>query len=300
MRLSALDLNLLVVLDAVLAERSVARAARRLHLTPSAISNALARLRAALRDPLVVRSGRGIAPTPRAAALGPAIARALRDLDRAVHDGFDPATTERELTVAIADAGQLVKLPRICTLLAREMPRARLRVIGIDALVTAGGLSRTEVDVMIGLGERGPGIHVQPLYEEPAALVARVGHPRAGRRVSKTVLGELRHVDVQVVSGRGYRGLAASYARLAIPRETAVVVPTFAAAAAVVAASDLVATLPVSLIDVLGPRLGFRRVRSPVPQPRITLNLVWHERTHDDPAARAFRDLVTRAVAGTT
>jgi DNA-binding transcriptional LysR family regulator len=81
-RLSALDLNLLLVLDTVLAERSVARAARRLHVTPSAVSNALARLRAALDDPLLVRSGRGVVPTPRAAALSPAIARALRDLDQ--------------------------------------------------------------------------------------------------------------------------------------------------------------------------------------------------------------------------
>jgi len=88
--LSTLDLNLLLMLDTVLAERSVVRAARRLHVTPSAVSNALARLRAALDDPLLIRSGRGIVPTPRAAALAPALARALRDLDQAVHgDGFD-------------------------------------------------------------------------------------------------------------------------------------------------------------------------------------------------------------------
>src|SRR5215467_9171123 len=101
--LSALDLNLLLVLDTVLAERSVVRAARKLHVTPSAVSNGLARLRAALDDPLLIRSGRGVVPTPRATALAPALARALRDLDQAVHgEGFDPATTDRELTLAIA------------------------------------------------------------------------------------------------------------------------------------------------------------------------------------------------------
>jgi len=122
--LASLDLNLLLMLDVVLAERSVARAARRLHVTPSAVSNALARLRAALDDPLLVRSGRGVVPTPRAAALAPALGRALRDLDQAVHgDAFDPATTDRELTLAMADVIQVVKLPAIVAALATKMPR---------------------------------------------------------------------------------------------------------------------------------------------------------------------------------
>src|SRR5215470_13785517 len=139
--LEQLDLNLLLVLDTVLAERSVARAARRLHVTPSAVSNGLARLRAVLGDPLVARSGRGIVPTPRAAELAPALARALRDLGAAVSGpSVDPAATTRQLTLAIADVGQLVRLPRLAALVARELPRARLRVVGIDTLLSSGGL----------------------------------------------------------------------------------------------------------------------------------------------------------------
>jgi len=114
--LSSLDLNLLVMLDAVLTEKSVARAARRLHVTPSAVSNALSRARAALGDPIVVRSGRGIVPTPRAAALAPVLARALGELAEAVRGReFDPSKTEREFTLAVADAGQLAHLPRAVT-----------------------------------------------------------------------------------------------------------------------------------------------------------------------------------------
>src|SRR5262245_64608035 len=110
------------MLDTVLAERSIVRAARRLHVTPPAVSNALARLRAALDDPLLIRSGRGVVPTPRAKALAPAIARALRDLDQAISGGgFDPATTDRTFTLAVADAGQVVKLPRIVAALAGKM-----------------------------------------------------------------------------------------------------------------------------------------------------------------------------------
>jgi DNA-binding transcriptional LysR family regulator len=294
--LAALDLNLLLVLDTVLAERSVVRAARRLHVTPSAVSNALARLRAALDDPLVIRSGRGIVPTPRAVALAPALSRALRDLGQAIHgDGFDPATTDRQLTLAIADAGQVVKLPRIVAALAAEMPRARLRVLSIDTLYASGGLAATDIDAAIGAGEKGPGVHARPLFQEHIVMVARAGHPTARSRVTKAQLAALRHVEVQVAPGRGSRPLAASYAALGVSRDIAVVAPTFTAAAAVAAGTDLVASLPDSLVDVLGPRLALRRVATPLAPIGATISLLWHERTDRDPALRAFRDLLAHA-----
>jgi DNA-binding transcriptional LysR family regulator len=296
--LSSLDLNLLLVLDTVLAERSVVRAAHRLHVTPSAISNALARLRGALGDPLVARKGRGIVPTPRAAELGPALSRALRDLEHAVHAApFERATTTRTFTLAVADAGQVVRLPRLASLMSVEMPRARLRVVGIDSLVSLGGLAGTEVDVAIGVGEEAAGVHVEALFDEPTVLVARRDHPKARARLSRAALERLRHVAVEMVPGKGFRELAATaYARAHIARHVAVTVPTFTAAAAVAAATDLVATLPKSLVDVLGPRLGLRVVRAPVPTHVVTMRLSWHERTHADPGMIAFRDVVRRAV----
>lgn len=300
MNLSALDLNLLLVLDTVLAERSVARAARRLHLTPSAVSNALARLRAALGDPLLVRRGRGVVPTPRAAELGPALAHALRELDAAVQGRrFDPATSTRTFTLALADAGQLARLPAIAARLASELPRARLRAIGIDALVSLGGLAGTEVDAVIGVQEEGPGIHVEPLHDERVVLVCRAGHPSAGASVSPRALAGLRHVAVEMAPGHGLRDQAGlAWARAGIPREVAITVPSFAAAVAVVGATDLVATVPRSVLDVLGPRLGVRAVRAAIPLEAVTMKLCWHERTHADPAAAAFRDVVRRAVRG--
>src|SRR6187402_815703 len=109
--IAGLDLNLLLVLDTVLRERSVARAAKRLHVTPSAISNGLAKLRTALADPLVTRRGRGIVPTPRAEELAPTLARALAELARVVtHVPFDAATCTRTFTLAMADAGQIASL----------------------------------------------------------------------------------------------------------------------------------------------------------------------------------------------
>jgi DNA-binding transcriptional LysR family regulator len=292
--LASLDLNLLLVLDTVLTEGTVGRAARRLHVTSSAISNALARLRSALGDPLLVRSGRGLVPTPRAKALAPAIARALRDLERAIHgDVFDPATSERQFTLAIADVGQIVRLPKIVAALTTKMPRARLRVVSIDGLLELGGLAGTEVDVLIGAGEKGPGVLARHLYDEQIVLVARAGRRAAGARISRGQLAALRHVEVQLAPGRPNQRVAATYAKLGIAREIAVIVPTYAAAAAVVAASDLVASLPDSLLKVLGGRFSLRRIATPLKAIATPINLMWHERTDQDPAHRLFRDVLS-------
>ena len=296
--LSQLDLNLLVVLETVLAERSVARAARRLHVTPSAISNSLARLRAALADPLVIRSGRGIVPTPRAAELMPLLSRALRDLDRAVHgETFEPASTTKQFTLALADAGQIAQVPRLAADFAERMPRATLRVVGIDTLLSSGGLAGTEVDVAVAaLPDTDPRIHTLALYSERSMLVARHGHPLTRGAVSKQKLSALRHVDVQVAPGRGYRGLDATYARLGLAREVAVVAPSFIAAAAIVSETDLVATLPESIVERLGKTFRLRELSKSAPRAIIEVKLAWHERTEHDPALRAFRELVTAAV----
>jgi DNA-binding transcriptional LysR family regulator len=300
MRLSQLDLNLLVVLEAVLAERSVAKAARRIHVTPSAVSNALARLRTALNDPLVVRSGRGIVPTPRAAALAPELHRILEELGRAVQgETPDPSSTTRQFTLAIADAGQLVQGPHLASEFASRMPLARLQVVGIDTLLSSGGLSGTEIDLAIAaLEDHTPGIRIKPLYKERAILVARLGHPLAGTSASKRLLGGLRHVDVQVAPGRGYRALAAAYAQRGIGRDVALIVPSFTAAAAIVAETDFVATLPERFVEHFGEAFGIAKLIIPAPQLSISIKLAWHERTEHDPLMRVFRDIVEIAVQG--
>jgi DNA-binding transcriptional LysR family regulator len=297
--LTRIDLNLLVTLEAVLSEQSVARAAERLHVTPSAVSNALARLRALLNDPLVIRSGRGIVPTPRGLELAPALKSALGDLDRAMRKQvFDPATTTRSFTLAVSDAGQISWLPAFARLLSDEMPNAGLRAIGIDSYLSWGGPPSTEVDVAIAaIDEVVPGVHIVPLYEERSVLVARAGRFSTKSRLSKAQLSRLRHVEVQVVAGRGNRALAPLYAEMGIERRVVMTVPTFVAAAAVVAETDLVATLPASLVDRFGDEIELVRLRTPAPVLTTAVNLVWHERTNDDPASRAFRTLLARSFA---
>jgi DNA-binding transcriptional LysR family regulator len=293
----AIDLNLLLVLHTVLTERNVARAAARLHVTPSAVSNALARLRGLVGDPLVTRKGRGIVPTPRAAELAPAIARGLGELETALRGvPFDAASCTRTFTLAIADVGQVTLLPRIALGMAREMPRAQLRVVGIESLVSLGDLASPEIDVHIGLAKTGPGLHAEPLIDEHLVLVARRGHAAVGRRPGRRALSALRHVRVDMLPGKQLHDpAAAAFARAGVERVVALTVPSFAAAAAVVAATDLVATMPASLLAAYP---ALRAVRGPVPAQALAMSLCWHDRTDADPAARGFRALVRAAVMG--
>jgi len=296
--ISSFDLNLLLVLDTVLSERSVARAARRLHVTPSAISNSLAKLRVALADPLVTRKGRGIVPTPRASELAPALARAIAELERAItHGPFEAANCARTFTLAMADAGQVAWLPSIASALSKTMPKARLRVVGIDSLLALGDLASGDVDLHLGVSAKGPGLHSELLHDEPTLLVARKHNRQIIGKLSRKRLGLLRHVGVEMAPGRGFRDpLAAPYARAKISRSVTLTVPSFAAAAAIAAATDQVTTLPLSLFAALGKRLGLIAVEGAVPRHAVTMALCWHERTHTDPAMVEFRALVRSAI----
>lgn len=297
MSISSFDLNLLRVLHAVLAERSVVLAAKRLHVTPSAVSNSLARLRVTLDDPLVTRKGRGIVPTPRALELAPVLERTLRELEGAIARPFDAARSTRLFTLAVAEVGQIAWVPWVADLMRREMPCARLRVVGIDSLVALGDLSSAEVDLHIGVKADVTGMHSELLATERTALAARRNHPAFTGRLSRRGLGALQHVMVQMVPGSALRdGVSVAYEQAGIPRDVVLAVPTFTAAAAVAADTDLVATLATSFLATHGFRLGLRAVKGPVPAHDVTISLCWHERTHTDPAMVAFRTLVRRAI----
>jgi DNA-binding transcriptional LysR family regulator len=293
-----LDLNLLMVLRAVVEERSVARAAARLHVTPSAVSNSLARLREQLQDPLFTRHGRGISPTPRTLQLVPVLTRALGELERAVAGApFDASSATDMLTLAVADVGQHAWVPRLANAMQREMPRAKLRVVGIESLLALGDLSSPEVDVHVGIAAKGAGLHAEPLLEVPTVLVARRGHPAPRRRLNARALSTLRHVRVEMVPGKNFADpFAEPFRRANAQREVVLTVPSFSAAAEVVAQTDLVSLLPESMYVAKARSLGLRALSTTLPPHRTRFSLCWHERTHSDPAARLLRDLVRRAV----
>ena len=303
--LASIDLNRLLVLHAVLSERSVTRAAAALHVTPPAVSNALARLRATFDDPLLVKSGRGLVLTPRATQLAPKLAEAVAAMTRVVEDrsGFEPARTTRTFTLACSDAEQISEVPRIAAAFARTLPNARLRVMSVDQLEASGGLASGEVDVAIGPAH-GPvqGVHSSDLYEEEGVLVVRKGHPQIRRRMSKEQFNTLRHIDILLALGGpgiGHRIVEEFFASHGLHRDIAISVPSFAAAAAIAAQTDWVAGMPRRMAAVFLRQMPLTAVAMPVPAVKFRIQLLWHERTRIDPGAQFFRSVVVAAARAT-
>ncbi len=286
---------LLVVLHSVVESGSVAGAAQRLHVTPSAVSNALGKLRQQLNDPLFVRSGRGITPTPRALELSPVIGAALGQVDAVLSSGAVPEHTTRRFRLACADHVQWFAIPSLVRALRRAMPLSSLDVMGIDSFAASGGLGGTSVDLVIGAEPRSADVHFQTLHRAEAVLVARKAHPATKRRGSGW-LESLEHVGVTMARTATLPDLTAqAYRDAGVARTVVARVPTFTAAAAIVAESDLVATIPRALLARLARPLGLVALPGRHPEIRVPIAMQWHERTDADPIAQAFRAIVAES-----
>jgi DNA-binding transcriptional LysR family regulator len=291
MNLRRVDLNLLVVIDALLAEGSVTAAARRLNMTQPAVSQALARARDLFGDPLLARSGRGLVMTPRAQALAPEIAALLARVAGLIGAaGFDPARSDRLFTLAAGDLAEPFLLPGLVTRMAAAAPRARLRLTWVrpDA-----GDGADAPDLMIhGLPPPGGAVDSVDLVSGRYVMLARHGHPALQGALDPTGFAALTQALVSP-RGAGFTGpLDAALAALGLRRHVAVALARFADLTEVLAGTDLVAAVP----DVFAarPEVQARCGSRPLPfeAPRFTLRLLWHRRHAADPAHAWFRGLV--------
>lgn len=183
--ISAVDLNLLHVLHAVLVEGSATRAAKRLHVTQSAVSNALARLRQTLGDPLLVRNSRGLSATPRARELEPELAAIMASVGRLLNPraGFEPATTTREFTVACADYCTAILGAGLAALMHLHAPLATLRLVTLEQLQGAEGLA-SNIDLHLGMPPRVPRVAAGARCFKIASSAWYRGIPSASARPS--------------------------------------------------------------------------------------------------------------------
>lgn len=299
--LAAIDLNLFLVLDAVLTEGSATAAARRLHVTQSAVSNALARLREVVGDPLVVRRGRGLAPTPVALQLQPRIAAGLHELRAALAAGreFDPATTTRRFSIALTDNQEVSDLPRIVARFERQLPRASLQVVTVERLIASDGLAAGLVDLALApAAVTAPGLRQTPLYSEQGVLVVRRDNRKVGRRLDRAGFEATPYVDVQILGegGHGHRVARDNLARAGLRRRVVLTVPHFMAAAVAVSRTDWMTGLPRRFAAEVSRRLPLRTVAAPLEIVDFPLALHWHARSDADPGAQFFRALVVAAL----
>lgn len=297
--LFSIDLNLLVVLHAVLEEGSVAKAADRLHVTSPAVSNALNRLRDALNDPLFVRSGRGLVATPRAQELRPALDRVFAELEKSLNTEFDPRTCTQTFTIALSDADQVSSLPAISKHFARELPKAKLLVVTLDTLMSTGGLAGN-VDVTIGPQFDGEGLYRERLFIEDTVIVARRKHPRVKNgRLTRELFNSERHVDVHLLLGRpgaGNRMAEEVFTKAGLRRDIAVTAPSFAAVASVVSSTEFLGGMPRRTAELCSRAMPLQVLSGLGPPLQFEMFLHWHERTHRNVAHVAFRRVIVGAL----
>ena len=281
--LAGVDANLLVVMNALLAEEHVGRAARRVGLSASAMSHALARLRELFGDPILVRSGQRMVATPRARELAPRLREGLALVAQAVArpPAFDPANERRTLRIAAVDFAQTgVLLPLIASL-RREAPRVDVAVLPFGSALLKD-FATGDLDIALAASRRVKGLMARVLFEEPFSCVARRGHPALVGRLSAKRFAQLDHV---MISPRARVPGAADLAlgRAGLRRRVALVVPNFLAAALAVVESDLVLTCASSSARQLSRWLELDVFAPPLKLAPFGLGMFWHERTDADP-----------------
>jgi len=294
MNIAFLNLNLLPVLDALLAERSVSRAGARVGLSQPAVSNALAQLRAHFGDPLLVRKGGGMEPTERALALAGPLRTALVALEHGLEPtaAFHPAAAERSFTIMTNDFVAFALLPRLLARLQREAPRIHLQIRGWQEHLVPSELARGEADLTLGF-HRGltEGHHAAPLFEDHFVFIARKGHPLVRGKVTLATYTKLAHVLVSHhPTARG--AIDNLLDRHGLTRDIALRVSHFLLVPPIVAATDYVAALSEVVARPMAASLPLQLLTLPVEVPSATVQMVWHERTAASPAHVWLRALV--------
>jgi DNA-binding transcriptional LysR family regulator len=288
-----LDLNLLVALETLLAERNVTRAAERLSLSQPALSAQLNRLRDVFGDQLLTPAQRGMVPTNRAIELQAPLHDALEHIRRVVADRmpFEPATAEATVSIAASDYAQFAVLMPVMLAVAQRAPKVRLAWRPLDGRTIGDQLERGDVDIALMTPDTAPdSLKSRKLLDESFVCIARRNHPKVRRTLTLDQFCAITHAMVSPRGG-GFAGAADSaLAKLGRTRHVGLSVANFLMVPEVVARSDLIAVVPARLARDHTDRLQV--YEPPISIPGFRLALVWHERTQGQPVLQWLRQQI--------
>jgi DNA-binding transcriptional LysR family regulator len=292
MNLTALDLNLLVALDALLKDASVSRAAMRIGLSQPATSHALQRLRELIGDPLLVRVGARMELTPRALALRAPLVETLEQVRALfIADAFDAARSERQFRLMMPDLAVELLMPRLMEKVTKAAPHVRIDVVPWRGPAIFHAEFARTIDLVISIGNSFKGFHRQLLYTDADALAVRRGHPVGARLSKHDTFLNARHVAV-IIRGQNEDLIDTWLRAKGIERHIALVVPGYIEALHVTARTDLVAFVPRRLIAALAKQLSLRTVAPPL-DPGIDEQYMFHPtRAQMDPGSIWLRKLM--------
>lgn len=296
MHMRSLTLGQIELLGALGELRSLSAAAAQVGLSQSAASHALAKLRRHFGDPLFVRTARGVQPTPHGERAGAAARRALDALRHGLEPAraFEPRTGDRAFNLYLSDVGQMVLLPGLLELFAKEAPAARLSVKPVPLDRPGAALATGEVDLAVGFfSNLTSGFRQRALLRERYVCAVRADHPGFRGGMSLRAFTATPHAFADS-SGMGHAIVEKTLARHRIRRTIRLAVPQFMVLPLLIAKSDLLVVLPGRLGEAFAALVPLKLLPPPVPLPAYEINVYWHERMHRDPANRWLRQAFMR------
>lgn len=292
------DLDFLFVLEAMLDTGSVSAAAEQLGISQPAMSHALARLRTRFGDPLFVKTGAGMRPTPAAERLGASAKKALAIIraEIAPSSAFDPAATRRVFTLGMTDLAASAILPRMAAEMSRQAPHAQLKVINPKDQDVASLLEEGKVDLVLGVYRYPmPSLMQQAVYKTtPYLCIARNGHPTISGKISLSQFAATPHV-VSTQSSSAHGLIDRTLAAKGLSRQIALEVPYLLAVPSVILATDYIAVVPAALTGLFAQVGLLQLLKSPITPPRQTIKQYWHRRFTQDAANQWLRSLLPTA-----
>ncbi len=287
-------MNLLVTLDTLLSEGSVVGAAQRMNLSAPAMSRQLDRIRRLLGDPVFVRAGRGLVPTPRAQAVRAPLRLLIQEANSIVRGGgeINLSTLDRTFVLRTDDGFASAFGATLAAVIAKEAPNVRLR-FAPQGQEDVGPLREGNIDLDIGvIGAMGPEVRMQAIIHDRHVSVVRRGHPLAGQAVKPKAFATFPHISVSR-RGRFEGPIDIALAGLGLQRSVCLTVANFADALSIVRSSDFIVSLPDRLTNAM--RADLITFDLPVKTEAIVISMAWHPRFDADPSHRWFRSCV-RAV----
>lgn len=291
------DLNLLITLDVLLAEGNVTRAAQRLRLSPSAMSRSLARLRNTTGDPLLVRAGRGLVPTPRALELREKVNQLVQDAQSVLRPEEMPDLKQLERTFTLRTSEGFAENfgPDLINRISVQAPGVLLRFVqklDKDSVELREGAIDLETGVVVKT--MGPEVRAQAMFRDRFVGVVRLGHPLCDGEITPARYSTGKHIGI-TRRGLEMRPIDDALGLLGLERAFAVVVGGFSTALAISRGSDFISSIPERHTGNL--RAGMYTFALPFATPEFTVSLLWHPRFHADPAHRWLRNLVLETCA---